>query len=102
MSAFGDTGAKPVTITTADAAAQTLPGRLVALHVILNGAAQTPTVTVYDSASAAGTVAVGPVKAVSGINTLYTFGDEGINLGIGAFVHADSWTSLTVVAYVKQ
>lgn len=101
MSWFAGKGATPVYIDTADAAALATKGRLVALLINPTGAV-TPTVTVYDNASAASGTKVVTAKIVSATPLYLWFGDEGVELANGAFVNASAWTTLNVTAYVKS
>ncbi len=112
MSEFSMQGATPV-VLTADGAAltlrtwtdaggntHTLRGRLVGLLISPTGAV-TPTVTVYDNTSAAGTKIIGDTKIVSATPFFVYLGAEGVEVKNGVFVHADAWTTLSVTAFVK-
>lgn len=107
MSALGGQGRQVVNTSSADAAAVATTrsgahGRLCAVHIMPTGAV-TPTITVFDNASAAsGTALVGPVKIESGKPLIIELGDEGVEFANGLFVHADAWTTVTVSTYLKQ
>lgn len=101
MSWYAARGATPVTVTTANAAALASAGRLTALLIAPTGAV-TPTVTVFDNASAASGTALATVKTQSAAPLYLFFGDEGVEALNGIYVSADSWTTLTVTAYVKR
>jgi hypothetical protein len=93
--------AQPVTVNTADAVGKAASGRLCGVDILPTGAV-TPTVTIFDNpAAASGNVLFGPCKIVSATPTLIQFGDEGVNAATGIYVHADSWTTLSVTVRVK-
>jgi hypothetical protein len=96
----GAQAASPIQVS-GDQACKTTSGRLSAIALNPNGAV-TPTVTVFDNASAAsGTVLFGPFKMASGVPLFMAFADEGINAANGIFISSTSWASLTATAYVK-
>ena len=103
MPAFGSGNpAIPANINTSDAAALATSGRLCSVGIFPTGAV-TPTITIYDNASAAsGTILFGPCKISSGVPFWATLPDEGIDCANGIFVHADSWTTVAVQVNYKK
>lgn len=99
MSVISEGGSTPKTFTT-NGIAKASAGRLVALTIAPTGAV-TPTVTVYDNASAASGTALVTVKTLSATPLHLFFGDAGIEAALGIYVSSDSFTTLTVTAQVK-
>lgn len=99
MSEYAGSGAKPTTLT-ADGVASDRKGRFCGILINPTGAV-TPTVTVYDNASAASGTKLATVKIVSGTPFFLSFGEEGVDVINGVFVAADAWTTLNATVYTK-
>lgn len=101
MSQYSMDGAKATQSAGADHAASDRKGRFCGILINPTGAV-TPTITVYDNASAAsGNILFGPIKIVSAVPFFAYLGDEGIDVVNGVFVHADAWTTLNTTTLTK-